>query len=192
MLKASWGGGGRGMRVIESDAQLTETAARRAPRSQGRLRQRRGLSREAGAQGAAHRSADPRRHARQPRAPVRARLHRAAAQPESGRARARGVPHRRAARRAVRATRCRSAARCNYLNAGTVEFLQDADDRQVLLHRGESAHPGRAHGDRGRDRHRPREGADPHRRRREDRRRRERRAARRKTSTSRRTRCSAA
>ena len=24
MLKASWGGGGRGMRVIESDAQLTE------------------------------------------------------------------------------------------------------------------------------------------------------------------------
>ena len=102
MLKASWGGGGRGMRVIESDAQLTELLPVARREAQGRLRQRRGVSREAGAQGAAHRSADPRRHARQPRAPVRARLHGAAAQPESGRARAGGVPDRRAAQRAVR------------------------------------------------------------------------------------------
>ena len=49
--------------------------------------------------------------------------------------------------------------------------------RQVLLHRGQSAHPGRAHGDRGGDRHRHRQGADPHRRgRRASARRRDRRA----------------
>ncbi len=49
----------------------------------------------------------------------------------------------------------------NYRGAGTVEFLLDADTGQVLLHRGEPAHPGRAHGDRSRHRHRHRQGADP-------------------------------
>ena len=53
----------------------------------------------------------------------------------------------------------------NYECAGTVEFLMDVDDRQVLLHRGQSAHPGRAHGDRGGHRHRHRARADPDRRR---------------------------
>jgi pyruvate carboxylase len=38
--------------------------------------------------------------------------------------------------------------------------------RRLLLHRGQSAHPGRAHGDRGGDRDRHRQGADPHPRRR--------------------------
>jgi pyruvate carboxylase len=37
--------------------------------------------------------------------------------------------------------------------------------RRILLHRGQSAHPGRAHRHRGGDRHRHRQGADPHRRR---------------------------
>ena len=39
MLKASWGGGGRGMRVIESEAQLARSVAGGAARGQGRLRQ---------------------------------------------------------------------------------------------------------------------------------------------------------
>ena len=102
MLKASWGGGGRGMRVIESDAQLTELLPVARREAKAALRQRRGVSRKAGAQGAAHRGADPRRHPRQPGASVRARLHRAAAQPESGGARAGGFPVDRAAQRAVR------------------------------------------------------------------------------------------
>jgi pyruvate carboxylase len=63
MLKASWGGGGRGMRVIEDESDLLEqvAAARRCP---------------------PRRSAD---HGRLPRPgspPVRARLHRAATAPE--------------------------------------------------------------------------------------------------------------
>ena len=70
MLKASWGGGGRGMRVVESDAQLSRGAAARAARGARRLRQRRGVPGEAGAPRAPRRGADPRRLARQPRAPV--------------------------------------------------------------------------------------------------------------------------
>ena len=98
MLKASWGGGGRGMRVIESDAQLTELlpVARREAKA--------GFGNDEVYLEKLVRKA---RHievqilgdtARQSRAPVRARLHGAAAQPEGGRARAGGVPHRRAAR----------------------------------------------------------------------------------------------
>ena len=62
MLKASWGGGGRGMRVVESDARSWPSwsaAARRE--AQGRVRQRRGVPREARAARASRRSADPRR-----------------------------------------------------------------------------------------------------------------------------------
>ncbi len=164
MLKASWGGGGRGMRVIESEAQLAGAVAAGAPRSAGRLRQRRGVPGEAGAPRAPRRSADPRRHARQPGAPVRARLHRAAAQPESGRARAGALSStRRAARRAVRSgaddrpRRRLQQRRHRRVPAGRRQ-------RPVLLHRGEPAHPGRAHRHRDGHRHRHRQGADPHRR----------------------------
>ena len=43
-------------------------------------------------------------------------------------------------------------------NAGTVEFLVDAETGRVLLHRGQPAHPGRAHGHRGGHRLRHRRG----------------------------------
>jgi pyruvate carboxylase len=49
MLKASWGGGGRGMRVIETEADLPDSHRHRASRGGCRIRQRRGLSRKAGA-----------------------------------------------------------------------------------------------------------------------------------------------
>ena len=48
-------------------------------------------------------------------------------------------------------------------NAGTVEFLVDADTRRVLLHRGQPAHPGRAHRHRAGHRLRHRQVPDPHR-----------------------------
>ena len=96
-------------------------------RGAGRLRQRRGLPREAGRARAAHRGADPRRPARQPRAPVRARLLGAAAPPEGRRDRAGAVPRRRAARDALCDAALRLARAVGYTNAGTVEFLVDAD-----------------------------------------------------------------
>ena len=54
---------------------------------------------------------------------------------------------------------CVCAARCSYRAAGTVEFLVDVDTGRVLLHRGQPAHSGRAHGHRDGHRHRP--GAQP-------------------------------
>ena len=118
-------------------------------------------------------------------------------------ARCSGATRRWSSARPPRFSRTRSAAELcgyalqigravNYRNAGTVEFLQDAETGEVLFHRSESAHPGRAHGDGGRHQHRSREGADPHRRRREDRRRMRAACRRRRTSISRRTHCSAA
>ena len=46
-------------------------------------------------------------------------------------------------------------------NASTVEFLVDVQARHVLLHRGQPAHPGRAHRHRGRHRVRHRQDANP-------------------------------
>ena len=64
---------------------------------------------------------------------------------------------------------CEAAVRlikaAGYTNAGTVEFIVD-QRRQLLLHRGQRPHPGRASGDRDGHRHRPDQAADPHRRRR--------------------------
>ena len=53
------------------------------------------------------------------------------------------------------------ARAAGYDNAGTVEFLVDVDTRRVVLHRGQPAHPGRAHGHRDGHRHRPRALPDP-------------------------------
>ncbi len=61
-------------------------------------------------------------------------------------------------------TAVRAAKACGYTNAGTVEFLLD-EDGQLLLPRGQRAHPGRASGHRDGDRRRPRAAADTDRRR---------------------------
>ena len=53
------------------------------------------------------------------------------------------------------------ARAAGYYNAGTVEFLVDVDTRRVVLHRGEPAHPGGAHGHRNGHRHRPGALPDP-------------------------------
>ena len=53
----------------------------------------------------------------------------------------------------------------DYTNAGTVEFIVDKHG-QLLLHRGQRPHPGRAPGDGDGHRHRPDQVADPRRRRR--------------------------
>jgi pyruvate carboxylase len=63
---------------------------------------------------------------RQPGAPVRARLHGAAAQPEGGRARA-GALSRPGRRDELCEAALRLARAVNYTHAGTVEFLMDAD-----------------------------------------------------------------
>jgi pyruvate carboxylase len=125
MLKASWGGGGRGMRPIDART-ADRRGARRPARGEVRLRQGRSLSGKAGPPRAPCRGADAGRHARQlvhlferdcsiqrrnqkviERAP--------APYLDDGNARALCE----AALSIGRAT--------NYVGAGTVEFLMDAD-----------------------------------------------------------------
>ena len=176
MLKASWGGGGRGMRIVESDAQLAEMLPVSRREAHGGLRQRRGVSREARAPRAPRRSADSRRYAWRAGARVRARLHGAASQSEGRGARAGCVPHGRAARAAVRrSAQDRPRGRVSQCRHRRVP--PGRGHRRLLFHRSESAHPGGAHRHGVRDGHRSGEGADPHRRRRAHRHARERRAA---------------
>ncbi len=79
------GGGGRGMRVVES-ADALDAAIDQARREAGdRLRRPRRLPREVHPQGQAHRGPAPRRPARQPRPPLRARLLGPAPAPEGHR-----------------------------------------------------------------------------------------------------------
>ena len=82
LIKAAAGGGGRGMKVARTDAELLERLADGAHRGQGRLRQRRGLHREIPRKAAPHRGAGDGRRQGQRRPSRRARLLAAAPPPE--------------------------------------------------------------------------------------------------------------
>ena len=168
MLKASWGGGGRGMRVVEDAAQLLENVAvarREAQAAFGNdevyleklVREARHV--EVQILGDMHGNLV---HLFERDCTVQRRNQKVVE-------RAPAVFLDDAQRRELCDLGLRIGRAVDYLNAGTVEFLQDAETGRVLFHRGQPAHPGRAHGHRGRHRHRHRQGADPHRRRRHDR-----------------------
>ena len=169
MLKASWGGGGRGMRPVMGAGRARGQGARGPARGAERLRQRRGLPREADPERPPRRGAGPRRQARRALPPLGARLLGAAAQPEGRRARAGAVPQPGAARGALRA---RAEDRPGGgLRVRRHRRVPDGPrHRRLLLHRGQPAHPGRAHRHRGGDRHRHRPRPDPDRRGRDHRR----------------------
>jgi pyruvate carboxylase len=153
------------MRVIENEGRPRRRRLEWPSARPGRLRQRRGLSRKAGAPRPPRRGADPGRHARQPGAPVRARLLGAAPQPEGGRARAGALSGRRRPPRTLRGG-AEAGRAVNYTHAGTVEFLMDADTGKFYFievnPRIQVEHTVTEHG----HRHRHRQGADPHHRRR--------------------------
>ena len=88
IIKAAFGGGGRGMRVVQQGGRPGAPAGRGAGRGRPRVRQPGGVPGEIHPARQAHRSADPRRPARQRHSPARARLLGAAPPPEGRRGRA--------------------------------------------------------------------------------------------------------
>ena len=128
MLKASWGGGGRGMRPIDARG----AAARRGARSARREAKAAFGKDEVYLEKLVRRA----RHVevqllgdtpRQPRPSVRARLLDPAPPPEGDRARAGALSRRRAAGRALCEAALKIGRATDYVGAGTVEFLMDAD-----------------------------------------------------------------
>ena len=161
MLKAAAGGGGKGMRLVASPAELDRRHRPGAQRSQDRVRRRPRLRGEGHPEAAPHRDPGAGRHPRPRRPPLRARVLHPAAAPEGdrgeplalrhpGAARAHGRP-RRGPRPAHRVRQCRHPR------------VPGGRERRSLFPGDEHPAPGRASGHG--DGHGPghRQAADPHR-----------------------------
>ncbi len=125
IIKAAGGGGGRGMRVVHTEAALLNAVSLTTGRGRGRLRQRHGLHGEIPREPAPHRDPGAGRQPRQRHPPGRARLLDAAPPPEGDRggARPRASPTK---LRAKIGERCAEACRkIGYRGAGTFEFLYE-------------------------------------------------------------------
>ena len=165
MLKASWGGGGRGMRIVETEDAFEAAllaARREADAAFGKddiylerfIRRARHLEVQVLADG----------HGRMVHL-FGARLLGAAAQPEDRGMRARPRPQPGGARCAHR-IRPRHRARGGLSQRGHGGVPARYRHRALSFHRGQSAYPGGAHRHRAGDRHRPGAGSNPHCRRR--------------------------
>ena len=159
IVKATAGGGGRGMRVVRARRRAVARGQDRAARGRGGVRRRRRLPREVRRVAAPHRVPDPRRSARHRRPPRRARVLDPAPPPEADRrvavagAQREDAPQdgqHRHRRRQGRAVHERRHVR-----------VPDGSRRPLLLHGSEHAAAGRAPGHRDGHRHRHRQGADP-------------------------------
>ena len=137
MIKAVAGGGGRGMRVVHTDAELNDAVRLdRATRRGSAFGNDQRLPREVPRAAAPHRDPDPRRQPRQRRPSGRARLLDAAAPPEDRRGGARPGPDPASARaRSASARPTRAQARLPRRRHGRVPVEND----EFYLHRDEHA-----------------------------------------------------
>ena len=164
LLKASAGGGGRGHAGGERAVRARVAARRGRRRGASRVLRLAHLHGALLPAGPPRRGPGLRRPARQPRAPRRARLQRAAAPPEARR----GIPVARAPSRAARRDlrrRGQPRARGRLRERRHRRVHLRPRRRALLLHRDEYANSGRAPGDGDGDRHRPGAGAASRRRR---------------------------
>ena len=163
MMKASAGGGGKGMRLAWSEADVREGFEATQREGLERVRRRPGVHREVHRGPAPHRDPAAGRQAWQPRAPQRARMLDPAAPPEGGRGSALAVRHPGDARADGRAgDRAGAGGRVLFGRHGRADRQrQGPDRRELLLPRDEHPAAGRASGDRGDHRHRPGRADDP-------------------------------
>ena len=113
-------------------ASYAEAVAAAQREARVRLRRRHHAGREVRRARPPHRGAGPRRRPRQRRPPLRARLLHPAPPPEGARG-GPGPDHRRGDRAPVTSAAVDLAAHVGYTNAGTVEFLLDADTGEVYF-----------------------------------------------------------
>ena len=157
-IKAAFGGGGRGMKVVQSAGRGRRRDGVGAARGQGVLRARRGVRRALPHVAAPRRGADRRRPARRRRVGLDPRLLGAAPPPEADRGGAgAGAARRRRGGDGRGRGQGRQGGRLLQRRHGRVHL----PGRRVLLPRDEHPPPGRAPGHRGDHRHRPRRVADP-------------------------------
>ena len=158
VIKAAYGGGGRGMKVVLQRRRGAGGDGQRQARVQGVLRSRRDLHRALPHLAAPRRGADRRRPARRRRVDQHPRLLRATSPPEADR---------RGPRRRPGSRRRSSDGRGRHQGGESGRLLQrrhrrvHLPGRRVLLPRDEHPPPGRASGHRGDHRHRSRRMADP-------------------------------
>jgi acetyl-CoA carboxylase biotin carboxylase subunit len=124
IIKAAGGGGGRGMRVVHTEAALVSAVQMTRAEAGRGVRQPGGLHGAVPAEPAPHRDPGPRRHAQERALARRARLLDAAPAPEDHRGSARARDPRRAIEKI--GERCVAACkRIGYRGAGTFEFLYE-------------------------------------------------------------------
>ena len=158
LVKAAFGGGGKGMHVVRDAESPRGLVEARSARGAVVLRPARGVPRALRRPRAPHRGAGPRRHARQRRVPRRARLLGAAAAPEADRGDAVAARRRRRSARGSPTPRPRSCAR--RIRQRRHDRVHPRRGRLLLLPRDEHAAPGGAHRHRDGDRPGPRRAAD--------------------------------
>ena len=133
MLKASAGGGGKGMRVAFTDDEVIEGFYARAFGGGVVLRRRSRLHREIHRQSAPHRNSGARRQARQCHSPERARMLDSAPQSEGDRRGALAACSMRRRAREMGAQAVALAKAVDYDSAGTVEFVAGQDKSFYFL-----------------------------------------------------------
>ena len=133
LVKAAAGGGGKGMRIVRDPADFDAAVASAQAGGALVVRRRHDAGREVRRARPAHRGAGARRRARQRRAPLRAGLLHAAPAPEGARGGARPDDHPGGPRRSSPRRPSRWPAQVGYVNAGTVEFLLDADTGEAYF-----------------------------------------------------------
>ncbi len=128
IIKASGGGGGRGMRVVHSEAALLNAIAVTKAEAPRGVRQRPGLHGEIPRAPAAHRVPGAGRQLRQRDPPRRTRLLHAAPPPEGDRGSAGARASRRSSARRWASACVEACKAVGYRSAGTLEFLYQDDE----------------------------------------------------------------